>query len=168
MYDPNQEPIPDPNQPESPSGTQPAGVPPSPPTPVYRNWHEQRRAEHWAHREARWRRHAGRPYGWIGGAILILLGMVFLLQNMGIHFLQNWWALFILIPAFWAFVAAWDIYQDNGRLTRGGVSSLTVGVLLTILAFVFLLNLDVGLFWLWPVALIVGGLVLLGTAFFPK
>jgi hypothetical protein len=92
--------------------------------------------------------------------------VVFLLQNMGIPFLANWWALFILIPAFWAFVAAWESYRDNGRLTRGGAGSLAGGGLLTILALAFLLNLNVGLFW--PVLLIVGGLVLLGTALLPE
>ena len=132
---------------------------------MYRDWREQRRAERWARREARWQRYAGRPYGWIGGAILILLGVVFLLQNMGIPFPANWWALFILIPAFWAFVAVWESYRDNGRLTRGGTGSLAGGGLLTILALVFLLNVNVGLFW--PVLLIVGGLVLLGTALLP-
>jgi hypothetical protein len=40
-----------------------------------------------------------------------------------------------------------------------------VGGLLTILALAFLLNLDVSLFW--PILLIVGGLVLLGTALLP-
>lgn len=139
---------------------------PSTPPPANRDWREQRRAERLARREARWQRHAGRPYGWLGGVILILLGIVFLLQNMGIPFLTNWWALFILIPAFWAYVTAWGIYQDIGRLTQGVAGSLTVGILLTILSLVFLLNLAVGLFW--PVLLIVGGLVLLATAFMPK
>ncbi len=139
---------------------------PSTPPPEYHDWREQRRAERWARREARWRRHAERPYGWIGGVILIVVGMVFLLQNMGIAFLVNWWALFILIPAFWSFVAAWDIYQDNGYLTRGGACSLAVGILLTILSCSFLLNLYTDLFL--PILLIVSGLVLLGTAFFPK
>jgi hypothetical protein len=133
---------------------------------VYRHWREQRRAERLTRREARWQRHASRPYGWIGGAILILLGATLLLQNMGLPFLTNWWALFILIPAFWAYVGAWNSYLDNHRLTRGGVDSLTVGILLTVLALVFLLNLEVGLFW--PILLIAGGLALLGTALFSK
>jgi hypothetical protein len=95
--------------------------------------------------------------------ILILVGAVILLQNMGMAFLTNWWALFILIPAFAGFAAAWESYQSNERLTRGGASSLVGGILLTILALAFLLNLSVGL-WFWPVFLIVGGLMLLGTA----
>jgi hypothetical protein len=134
--------------------------------PAYHDWREQRRAERMARHEARWRRRAGRPYGWIGGAILILLGIVFLLQNLGIPFLINWWALFILIPAFWAYVAAWEIYQDHGLLTRGVAGSLTAGILLTVLSLVFLLNLAIGLFW--PALLIVGGLALLATGLMPE
>jgi hypothetical protein len=162
MNEQNQESILDSNGPASLSGGQPSGAPASTPPPMCGDWREQRRAQRWARREARWQRHTGRPYGWIGGAILILLGIVFLLQNMGIPFLANWWALFILLPAFGAFVTAWETYRNNGRLTRGGAGSLAVGGLLTILALAFLLNLNVDLFW--PLLLIVGGLVLLGTA----
>jgi cation transport ATPase len=151
MNDQNQSPNPNP-------GTQP---------PVSSDWREQRRAEHMARHEERMQRHAGRHYGgWIGGAILILLGVVFLLHNLGIPFLENWWALFILIPAFWCFVGAWEIYQANGHLTRRGGSSLTMGILLTLLAAVFLFNVTFGLYW--PVLLIVGGLVLLGTGLLPE
>jgi hypothetical protein len=165
MNEQNQEPIFDPNAPASSPESQPSGVPASTLPPAYGDWREQRRAERWARREARWQRRAGRPYGWIGGAILILLGVVFLLQNLNIAFLANWWALFILIPAFGAFAAAWESYRNNGRLTRGGAGSLAGGVLLAILALAFLLNLNVGLFW--PLLLIAGGLVLLGTALLP-
>jgi hypothetical protein len=135
-------------------------------SPTYHDWREQRRAERMARREARWQRHAGRHYGWTGGAILILLGVVFLLQNLGISFLANWWALFILIPAFWAYAAVWDTYKDTGRLTRYAAGSLTAGILLTILSLVFLLNLTADLFW--SVLLIVGGLALLAASFLPK
>jgi hypothetical protein len=36
---------------------------------------------------------------WIGGAVLIGLGIIFLLQNFMNISLANWWALFIMIPA---------------------------------------------------------------------
>jgi hypothetical protein len=166
MNEQNRESIFNPNAPASSPESQPSDAPASTPPPAYGDWREQRRAERWARREARWHRRAGRPYGWIGGAILILLGVVFLLQNLNITFLANWWALFILIPAFGAFVAAWESYQNNGRLTRGGAGSLAGGVLLAILALAFLLNLNVALFW--PLLFIAGGLVLLGTALLPE
>ncbi len=152
----NQNPIPNQNQPTN---------PPPEPSPSYHDWREQRRAERWARHEARWQRRGSRHTGWFFGALLILLGVALLMQNLGIPFFMNWWALFILIPAFWAYIAAWDIYQENNRLTRGGAGSLTVGILLTILAVVFLLNLDIGIFW--PALLILGGLALVGTALFP-
>jgi hypothetical protein len=91
---------------------------------------------------------------------------VFLLQNLGIPYLDNWWALFILIPAFWAYVAAWESYRAKGQLTRGGAGSLAVGFLLTILSLFFLLNLNVNPFW--PVVLIVAGIALLGTVWLPE
>ena len=136
------------------------------PAPVYRDWREQRRAEHMARHEAHRQRHAGRYYGWMGGALLIFVGVALLLENMGIPFLANWWALFILIPAFWAYVAAWDTYQDNGHLTRGGASSLIIGIVLTLIALVFLLDIAANLFW--PVLLIAGGVALLVTGLLPN
>jgi len=144
---------------------QPPTQDPNTPPPVYRDWREQRRAERQARHEARWQRHPGSHYGWIGGSFLVLLGVALLLENLGIPFFTNWWALFILIPAGWAYVGAWDIYQDNGHFTRGGASSLTVGILFTLLAFVFLLNIAVNLFW--PVLLIAGGVALLLTGLLP-
>ena len=161
---------PDPNQsssanvaPDAPSNPGAAGNPPPAGT---QDWRAQRRSERWARREARWQRRAGRHTGWIGGVFLILLGVIFLLQQMGIPFLANWWALLILIPAFWAYVAAWDSYQDGKRLTRRAAASLSVGILLTILALLFLLNVYSS--FVWPALLIVGGLALVGSALVPE
>jgi hypothetical protein len=139
---------------------------PAPTPPLYQDWREQRRAERVARREARRKMYAGHNYGWFGGAVLILLGLIFLLQNLGYHILENWWALFLLIPAYWSYVAAWNIYQARGRLTQGSASSLTVAILLTVLTFILLINVGFGV--LWPVLLIVGGLLLLASAFIPR
>ncbi len=161
-----QDPHPVPN-PSPPPGENPAPPHDATSTPLpYTDWSEQRRAERMARREERRQRFAGHHYGWFGGAVLILLGVIFLLQNLGYSILANWWALFILFPAYWSYVAAWNIYQANGRLTRASASSLTVGILLTILTFIFLLNLAFGA--LWPILLILGGLFLLASAFFPR
>jgi cation transport ATPase len=138
----------------------PSGSPSSP-----QDWREQRRFERWSRREARWQRHSMRRTGWFAGVVLIVLGLILLMEQMKIQFLTNWWALFILIPAFWAFIAAWDAYQDANKLTRRAAASLTVGILLTIFALIFLFNIEFGI--LWPVLLIIGGLALLATALLP-
>ena len=118
-------------------------------------WRAQRRA-------AREERHAFRHTNgaWIGGAILILLGLIFLLQNTGIYILHNWWALFILIPAFGSYATAYGIYRSNGnRLTYAVRGSLIGGVFFTLLAGAFLFEIAAGLFW--PLILIVVGVALL-------
>jgi hypothetical protein len=144
----------------------PPETPPTPPAPpTYRDWREQRHAERMARRAARRQMYAGRPYGWFWGAILVLLGIFFLLQNLGVNLLVNWWAIFILIPAFWAFLAAWSVYREAGSVNRGVAGSLAAGLILTALALVFLLNLSLGVFW--PIILIFGGLALLISAFIP-
>jgi hypothetical protein len=132
------------------------------PKPVYSDWREQRHAERLAHRQV----HTARPNAWISGIFLILLGLVVLFRNMGVAFLANWWALFILIPAYAAFIAAWEKYQANGRLTRSSAASLMVGILLTLVTLVFLFNVALG--QTWPILLILGGLALMGTALWPE
>jgi len=94
---------------------------------------------------------------WIGGLVLIAIGVILLLQNLNL-FVEpfNWWALFILIPAVAAFAEAWRHYQEAGRLTRKATGSLIGGLLLLSIAVVFLFNLDWGLFW--PLILIVIGI----------
>jgi len=104
--------------------------------------------------------------GWVGGAVLILLGVIFLLQNTGMFHLQNWWALFILIPALTAFGSAWNSYRSaGGRFNAAARGSVIGGLLLTAVAAIFLFGLDWGR--MWPVFLIVGGLTLLLNALIP-
>lgn len=148
----NQEPTPAGNQPEFPSR------------------HEdrmRRREERWAARDER-RAAGGSGRGaWIGGAILIILGLVFLLQNMGLLVLVNWWALFILIPAVAAFGSAWRSYQAaGGRLTGGARGSLIGGLVLVLVAGVFLFGLNWGV--VGPLLLVLAGIGLLLNAFLPS
>ena len=97
---------------------------------------------------------------WVGGAVLIALGFIFLMQNYGFYRLDNWWALFILIPAFSALGAAWTIYRNNGgHFSPAMTGSLVTGVLLTLLTIAFLLGR--GFDMIWPVFLILGGLSIL-------
>ncbi len=161
MNDPNSNPIP----PGDPATEETRGQP-GPAPAGYDDWRAQRRAERWARRDARWHGRAGRHTGWFAGVVLILLGLLFLLEQLNVPFLFNWWALFILIPAFWAFMRAWDLYQQGKQFTRRVTSSLVLGLLLTAMTVVFLLNVGGG--FIWPVLLILGGLALLTTALVPE
>ncbi len=147
----NQEPAPGSNQPEFPSR------------------HEERmhrREERWAARDERRAASGGRG-AWIGGAILIIIGLVFLLQNMGAFVLNNWWALFILLPAVAAFGSAWRSYQSaGGRLTAGARGSLIGGLILVLVAAVFLFGLNWGV--VGPILIVLAGIGLLLNAFLPS
>lgn len=102
-------------------------------------------------------RQVRRPSGNItGGLILIGLGTFFLLSQFTNFHLQNWWALFILIPAFHNLNEAWQGYQANGRLRANARQSLMGGLFLSMVAAFFLLNLSWNLFW--PLVLIMVGI----------
>ncbi len=103
--------------------------------------------------------------GWLLGIILVILGFIFLAQNLtGLPVINNWWALFIMIPAVAAFSAAWRTYQVAGnRLTMPARGSLGAGLLLTLVTAVFLFNLS----WtfLGPIVIILAGIGLLLNVF---
>lgn len=131
----------------------------TPPEPL--DWREERRLRREERRAGR-----GSSGAWFGGAILIILGIIFLLQNMGALALENWWALFILLPAVGAFGNAWRAYQNSGgRLTAPARGSLIGGLVLTMIAAVFLFNLQWGI--LGPVILILAGIGILLNTFLP-
>ena len=52
---------------------------------------------------------------WAIGVIVIVLGVIFLAKNLGWTgpewAFDNWWALFILIPAFGSLAGAWRAYR---------------------------------------------------------
>lgn len=115
--------------------------------------------------DRRWRS----PGSWIGGAILIVLGLVFLAQNLGmtVPILQNWWAVFIFIPAVGALNTAWQAYQRNGRRFTSSVSgSLIGGLAMMLVALTFLLGWSWGV--IWPVFMILAGLVALASGVFTR
>lgn len=143
-------------QPDAPTGTPPEYTDPS----------AARRAERRELREERRRARASRRGGgWIAGVVLILLGLVFLLQNIGGFSFENWWAIFILIPALGSFASAWNSYQSSGGFTGAVRGSLVGGFFLTTIALIFLFNISFGLYW--PVLLILGGLLILATVLIP-
>lgn len=62
-------------------------------------------------------------YGtWIPGIVLIGLGVIFLVQNYMGQQLRNWWALFILIPAFFTLERGYTSFKA-GRTGKRSASS---------------------------------------------
>jgi hypothetical protein len=111
-------------------------------------------------------RRAAREGGaWIGGVILIGLGVIFLLQNTGALYLQNWWALFILLPALGSFGASFTEYRVSGRFNAKARGSLAAGLVFTAIASVFLFNLNFSL--LLPAVLILAGVGMLFNTVLP-
>jgi hypothetical protein len=114
------------------------------------------------------RRHRERNAGgWAGGAVLIVIGIIILMQNFGRLYLNNWWALFILIPALGAFGNAWRSYQDaGGRLSSHARGSLIGGLVLSMITAIFLFNLS----WtiLGPTLIILAGVGILINAVLPS
>jgi hypothetical protein len=93
------------------------------------------------------------------GAALVLLGLAFLAQNVGLlPRTGNWWALFILIPAVALLGRAWQQYGAGGASERAA-GPLTGGLVLLVVAVIFLLDLDWGR--AWPALPIVIGLGML-------
>lgn len=93
---------------------------------------------------------------WIPGLVLIGLGLFFLLNNfVNVRLFDNWWAIFILIPAVANLRTAWQRYREAGAWTESAVSALTGGLLIGAVAMIFLFNLSFGTFW--PVLLIILG-----------
>jgi hypothetical protein len=140
---------------QMPENQQPSQTPPpTPPQPEYLSPREERARMREERRAAR-----GGRFGsaWIGGVVLILLGVIFLAQNLGGFYLGNWWALFILIPAAGAFGTAWNSYQNaGGQITAAVRGSLFGGLILTLVAGAFLFNLNWGL--IWPIFIILAGI----------
>jgi hypothetical protein len=105
--------------------------------------------------EAEERHDRGRSQ-WAFGAVLILIGLAFLMGNFfNFSFLTNWWAFFILLPAVYNLNRAWSSYRQHGHLTSGARGSLIGGLLIGTVGLIFLFNLDWGV--IWPVFIIIIG-----------
>lgn len=97
------------------------------------------------------------------GFLLVLAGVLLLLQRFTGFELHNWWALFILIPAFGAFSSAFLIYQNSGRFNEGVRSSLGGGLMIMAVAIMFLFNMDWSVWW--PAFILIPGFILFMNGF---
>ena len=144
---------------------QPPSNPTALPPATSQDWHDQRRLEREARREERRARRGSNGAAWVGGVVLILLGVIFLLLSIRGFYLNNWWALFILIPAFGSFADAWNAYSQSGQLTRRVRGGLISGCVFLLITATFLFN------WNWgvvlPVLLIIWGVTLLLNSLLP-
>ncbi len=134
-----------------------------PPEPA-NDWRAGRRAERDARRAERRSRWGGAP---IGAIVLILVGALLLAQNFGLELPARWWALFLLIPAIGAVVAAIRNYRDSGNTISGEViGSLVSASIFLALSLAFFFGFAWGSFW--PALLIVIGLGILARDYLPK
>lgn len=130
----------------------------------WRNERQQRREQ-----RREWHRNGWfsmRQNGWVWGVVLILIGGMLLLRSMGWTVFENWWALFILLPALGSLDTAWNLYRANGnRLNAGARGALLTGAFMLLITFVFLFNLNWNI--VWPFLLIAAGLGILLNALLP-
>jgi hypothetical protein len=104
----------------------------------------------------------GQGFAW-GGLILIGIGVVFMLQTMGLLPRDfNWWALFILMPAVAMYYQAWQIYRQTESFDSRSRGLIIGGTVVLAVAFIFLFDLDWGV--MWPVFLILAGILVFVTA----
>ena len=101
---------------------------------------------------------------WIG-LIFIIGGAIVLLNQMDIlSFELNWWALFILFPAFGALTGAYNRYRSTNDLFEMGVMvPALVGLFMLLLSVSLLLGnaINMNLRVYWPIILIILGLGLI-------
>jgi len=97
------------------------------------------------------------------GIVLVVLGIVFFLQqtgNLTEHF--NWWALFILIPAVSSLTGMYYAIRNSGTFNQTARSAAGTAVVFFTLSFMFLFNLDWAIYWPLMV-LAVGFSILIGS-----
>ena len=99
-----------------------------------------------------------RSTAWIGAAVLIGLGLIFLIRTLTGFELHNWWALFLLIPTITNWTRAWEHYRRDGRVTRSVANPLFGGLITALLAVAFLIDVNFNWNVVWPIILILIGL----------
>ena len=98
---------------------------------------------------------------WAGGLLALLGGILFLQAQ---HVLRNWWADFILLAALALFAGGGAAYRSADDRLRGlGRLLLGSGLVVLVVALMFLLGLDWGAWW--PLMLVAPGFALFLNGF---
>lgn len=115
-------------------------------------------------REENSQRHMNRrSNSWAGGALLLALGILLLLQQTGLLSSFRWWGVLILIPAGAAFINAWREFQAGGsQFNRRVGGLLTAGLIMTALTVMVVFNLNWN--WLGPALLVAAGVIILARS----
>lgn len=138
-------------------------------TPVANDWVSDRMERRMARAQYRAERRAARYAGggaWAAGLVLIALGAIFMLENMGALIVHNGWALLILLPAAGSFATAYGAYRLNGGRFNATVrGSMVSGLIFLAIMGFFLFDLDWNRWW--PALLILAGVGALANAVWP-
>ena len=107
-------------------------------------------------------KNVGRSGPFMPGVFLIVLGLFFLAKNLTGFYLDNWWAIFILIPAADNFSRGITSLRREGKLSRSARKHFFWSLFFVLLSAAFLISLNFGI--LWPVFIILAGIgVLFGA-----
>ncbi len=91
--------------------------------------------------------------------VFIAVGVVLVISNVSGFEFENWWVLFMLIPAALFVKNIYDDYQANGRLTGRSTGAIiaTLAILATAATFLF-----EAITWgtIWPIGLIFAGIAI--------
>jgi hypothetical protein len=102
---------------------------------------------------------------WFGGAVLIIVGLAFIVQNLNLPYIKesNWWAIFILIPIMAILDDIYRILSANADGKAGKIASKVIGLFVLGAAMIIILfGINLGIYW--PVLLIAAGVILLAAA----
>lgn len=95
---------------------------------------------------------------WVG-LVMIGIGLYFLLRSLNlIEGSFNWWSFFIILPGVGVIGRALLIRSQTGSLPRPAKGEVVGGIMMVLVGFIFLLELDWG--DVWPVFLIVAGIAM--------
>ena len=91
--------------------------------------------------------------------VFIIVGIVLIASNVSGFEFENWWVLFMFIPAAMFIKNIYDDYQMNGRITARSTGAIiaTLAVLATAATFLF-----EAITWgmIWPIGLIFAGIAI--------